>query len=284
MAESPPSTARLRKIGRTLRQIREEAGLTLNAAGRRIERSGSSLSLIEKGTQLLRLRDLKHILDVYDVDPDTHHALMTLAAQQHQQGWWDDFKDTIPADALDYTSLENDATHLDAFEMGFIPGLLQTEDYARSIVRSDLEEAQTSKMDGFLAFRMRRQQILDRSAPPRLRLVIDEAALRRTRGGRTVMREQLFKLLDDSQRQHITVQVLPFSCREDPGVTATFWMLDVGRPPILSSVLITHLTGRLHLEGKADLERYSAAFDRLRTSALTEPDSQSLIKRLVSDL
>jgi transcriptional regulator with XRE-family HTH domain len=282
MAESPPSTARLRKIGRVLRQIREEAGLTLNAAGRRIERSGSSLSLIEKGTQLLRLRDLKHILDVYDVDSDTHHALMTLAAQQHQHGWWEDFKDTISPAARDYASLEWSATHLDAFEMGFIPGLLQTEDYARSIVRSDLREAKSDKLERFLEFRMERQQILDRPAPPQLRLVIDEAALRRTRGSRAVMHEQLRKLLDSSQKPHITIQALPLSCVDDLEVSATFWMLDINRPPLLSTVLLTHLTGRLHLESESDLERYRSAFEQLRASALSEADSQALIERIVS--
>jgi hypothetical protein len=209
---------------------------------------------------------------------------MTLAEQQQQPGWWEDFKDTVSPGGIDYASLESDATHLDAFEMGFIPGLLQTEDYARSIIRSDLNEPKSGKLERYLSFRMARQQILDRPVPPELRLVLDEAALRRTRGGHAVMQEQLRKVLEHARKPHITLQVRPFSCADDPDVTASFWILDINRPPILSTALITHLTGRLLIECAADLTRYSAAFDRLRASALSEPHSQALIERILSGL
>ncbi|XVQ13909.1 helix-turn-helix domain-containing protein [Spirillospora sp. CA-255316] len=282
MAESPPSTARLRKIGRTLRQIREEAGLTLNAAGRRIERSGSSLSLIEKGTQLLRLRDLKHILDVYDVDPDTHRALMTLAAQQHQHGWWEDFKDIASRSDLDIASLERDATTLDSIETGFIPGLLQIEDYALAIMRAHVPEITPAKADRFVAFRMARQQILDRADPPHVRLVLDEAALRRGRGAPEVMRAQLQRLLHESERERVSLRVLPFASTADPGVNESFWLLNIGKPSILSTVLITYLTGRLLLEDDASIDRYREAFRHIRAAALCETRSRDLIQRIIS--
>jgi transcriptional regulator with XRE-family HTH domain len=284
MAESPPSTARLRKIGRVLRQIREEAGLTLNAAGRRIERSGSSLSLIEKGTQLLRLRDLKHILDVYDVDSDTHHALMTLAAQQHQHGWWEDFKDTISRQDLDYASLENDAARLQAVETRFIPGLLQTEDYARAIAHSDPGERDTRRADRFVEFRMQRQEILRRSSSPHLHVVIDEAALRRHWGGAHVMRVQLECLLDESHNDHVTLQVVPFACVAEARVSGTFMLLDVCHPPILSVILLDHLNGRWILETEEDLVRYRQAFAQVSAVALSESDTRGMIQRIISDL
>lgn len=284
MSEETPSSARLRRIGRTLRDLRESQRLTLKAAGRRIERSSGSLSLIENGLQPLRLRDLKHILDVYEVPADLHAALMELAHQSRQDGWWTNFKDLLSPPDLDYASLEYDATDLDAFEMGFVPGLLQTEEYARAIMRSDLAEAQPARASRFVAFRMARQRILDKSTPPRLRVVLDEAALRRVRGGPQVMRAQLNRLLDESHRDHVTVQVLPFSCTTDPGVSDTFWTLDIGQPAIFSAVLITHLNGRWILENEADIIRYRDAFERVRAVALSETDSRALIHRVISAL
>jgi len=284
MAESPPSTARLRKIGRTLRRIREDAGLTLNAAGRRMERSGSSLSLIEKGAQGLRLRDLKHILDVYDVDPDTRHALMTLAAQQHRSGWWDDFKDTVSPAARDYTSLENSADSIDWAEAGFIPGILQTEDYARAVIRAGLPEGQLSKAERLVAYRMAGQQLLSRPQAPRLRFVIDEAALRRIRGGRQVMRVQLNEMIERSRSDNITVRVVPFDCEVDPGYIGPFQILDVGRPPLLSVVLTDHLTGRSIIEDDSDITAYRAKFAKISAAALNENDSRTLIQQISSDL
>ncbi|GAA2408446.1 helix-turn-helix transcriptional regulator [Actinomadura vinacea] len=284
MAKPLPSTARRRKIGRVLRQIREDAGLTLNAAGRSMERSGSSLSLIEKGIQQLRLRDLKHILDVYDVAPDTRAALMTLAEQQQQLGWWEEFKDTISPAARDYASLESNATHLDAYEMGFIPGLLQTEDYARVVMHAGQVENNPAQAERFVVYRMARQQILDRTRTPRLHVVIDEAALRRKRGRRQVMQEQLVKLIEQSRRDDISLQVLPFDVESDPGDVTSFQILDIGRPAVLSTVLIDHLTGSWFMEEESIIAAYRASFRRLSAAALGELDSQKLVQRIVSDL
>jgi transcriptional regulator with XRE-family HTH domain len=284
MTEGPPSSARLRRIGRALRQIREESGYTLKAAGNRLERSGSSLSLIEKGMQSLRLRDLKFILDTYEAPPDLHQALMPLAQQEQQPGWWDDFADTVTRHDLDYASLEAHAARLDAFETGFVPGLLQTEEYARAVIGSAVAGLPPEKVERFVGFRLARQQILQSTPEPQLHVIMDEAALRRSRGGRHVMRDQLQKLLDHSQEEHITVQVLPFSLEADPDITETFWILDIGRPAILSAVLLTHLTGRVSLEAQAEIDHYNKAFARLRTASLSEAETRAWLLRIISEL
>ncbi|GAA2101674.1 helix-turn-helix domain-containing protein [Actinomadura alba] len=285
MPEEPPSSARLRRIGRTLRELREAKRMTLKAAGHRVERSSGSLSLIENGLQPLRLRDLKHILDVYGAPDGTLRVgLMELARQARQTGWWTDFKDVLSPSGLDYASLEYDATLLDAIETQFIPGLLQTEAYTRAVMESSLVERQIGKADQLVAFRMARQQILRRPDPPQLRTILDEATLRRVRGGREVMRAQLHQLLNESQRDHITLQVLPFSCMADPGINGASTMLEIGRPSILSAVLVDHLTGRLTLEDEADLVRYRETFERACAVALSETDSRTLIQRIISEL
>ncbi|MFF5257652.1 helix-turn-helix domain-containing protein [Actinomadura viridis] len=284
MAESPPSTARLREIGRTLRRVREEAGYTLKTAGRMIERSGSSLSLIENGVQQLRLRDLRYILDVYGVESDTHRALMTLAAQQQQRGWWEDFKDTVSPEALDYASLESSAERLHWAEATLVPGLFQTETYAHSVIKAGLAEDQLSKADRLVAYRMARQQLLESTHCPQLQVIIDEAALRRQRGGRGVMRSQLAKIIESSFHDRVTLQVLPFECEVDPAYINSFQIVEIGSPAILSVVLMDHLTGRLILEAEADVASYRAKFTHTLTAALSETDSRSLIQRIISEL
>jgi hypothetical protein len=259
--------------------------MTLKAAGHRVERSSGSLSLIENGLQPIRVRDLKHILDVYGVPEGAIRAgLLELARQSRQNGWWTDFKDLASPSDLDYASLEHDAALLKSIDTQFVPGLFQTEEYARAIMRSSLTESLLDKADRWVAYRMARQQILRKPSPPRLPVIIDEAALRRVRGGPQVMRAQLHRLLDESDQDHITLQVLPFSCTAESGVNGTFTMLEIGRPAIFGAVLIDHLTGRLTLEDEADLLRYHETFERTCAVALSEPDSRTLIQRMISEL
>jgi transcriptional regulator with XRE-family HTH domain len=284
MPDEPASTARLRHIGRTLRTIREREGKTQAAVRRKLDRSPASLSTIENGTLPLRPRDLKYILYEYGI-PDPERAnLVLLAEQERRTGWWNEFKDIASRADRDHASLEYHAAAIDTVEMQFVPGLLQTEDYARAIMRASLTESLLDNADRLVAFRMARQRILRSSDPPRLRFVIDEAALRRIRGGAKVMRAQLHRLLEESAADYVTVQVLPFAGTADPGVNVAFDLLEIGRPPILGIVLIDHLSGRLTLEDEADLVRYREAFARAAAVAQPETDSRTLINRIISEL
>jgi transcriptional regulator with XRE-family HTH domain len=141
MSEEPASTARLRHVGRTLRRIREGEGKTQAAMRRRLDRSPASLSTIENGALPLRPRNLKYILYEYGVVDPERANLVLLAEQERRPGWWDDFKDIASHADRDHASLEYDAAALDAVETQFVPGLLQTEDYARAIMRASLTES-----------------------------------------------------------------------------------------------------------------------------------------------
>src|SRR6266545_6810364 len=149
MPEEPASSARLRHIGRTLRRLREDEGKTLNAVRRRLDRSPASLSAIENGIQPVRPRDLGYILDEYGVIDPPRAGLLKLAEQERQHGWWLDFKDVLSPSALDYASLENDATAIDIAEVAFAPGLLQTPEYARAIMQSGLAANQLAQAERF---------------------------------------------------------------------------------------------------------------------------------------
>ncbi|MFA1548153.1 helix-turn-helix domain-containing protein [Actinomadura chokoriensis] len=283
MSEATLSTTRRRKIGRVLRQLREESGYTLKTAGSRLERSPSSLSQIENGVQWLRLRDLGFILDRYNVPTDLRAALMTLAEQDRQPGWWDAYKDLVTPEALDRASLEHDASRIISTETTFIPGLLQTESYARAVNFTRVPVRPDDVIDRYVAFRLARQKILRRDRPTSLEVVLDEAVLRRIRGGRQVMRSQLRRLLNESEQEHVLLQVLPLSVDPGPAYVGQFQLTELGNPTILSTVLTDHFTGQWILEDDKDIYQYHEKFTDLRTSALPESPSRELINRIISE-
>ncbi|MBC6461837.1 helix-turn-helix domain-containing protein [Actinomadura sp. HBU206391] len=204
---------RFRRIGETLRVIRQENGWTLETAGRVLDRSAASLSAIENGLQPIRPRDLKHILDEYGVtDPARRDPLLALAGQGRQKGWWHTFEQRLSPTTLDFASLESDATAIRSFELHVVPGLLQTREYATKVIGGSGVELRTSRaMEIEIDFRMARQRILTGTRPPQLSTVIGEAALRQMMGDQATMRRQLDKLLVASRLPHVHLQVLPFA-------------------------------------------------------------------------
>ncbi|TDC46430.1 XRE family transcriptional regulator [Actinomadura sp. KC345] len=284
MSEATLSTTRRRKIGRVLRRLREESGYTLKTAGKHLERSPSSLSQIENGVQWLRLRDLGFILDRYNVPTDLRAAMMTLAEQDRQPGWWDDYKDLVTPEALDRVSLEDSASGVIITETTFIPGLLQTEEYARTVIRGITPRHPATVIDRFVEFRLMRQRILDRLPATNLGVVLDEAALRRMRGGRQVMRSQLRRLVNQSERENMQLNVLPLAVDAGSDYAGQFELLDVGRPSILTVVLTEHLAGQAIIESTQETVHYRETFERIRSLSLHETASRDLINQIISEL
>ncbi|MES9542475.1 Scr1 family TA system antitoxin-like transcriptional regulator [Actinomadura sp. NPDC000600] len=267
-----------------LRRLREESGYTLKTAGGHLERSASSLSQIENGVQWLRLRDLGFILDRYAVPAPLRAALMTLAEQDRRPGWWDAYKDFVSPEALDYASVEDSAARIMITETTYIPGLLQTERYASALHQRQIPENPPESIERWVAFRLARQHILQAPRPPRLDVILDEAALRRMRGGRHTMRAQLRRLLNEMEREHLHLHVLPLDV--DPGTAygGQFELIEVGTPAILGIVLTDHLTGRWILEDDQHVSQYKAKFEEVRSLALCENASREVIERIISEL
>ncbi|MBW8481143.1 helix-turn-helix domain-containing protein [Actinomadura sp. PM05-2] len=263
--------------------MREGAGLTQEAAARRLERSASSLSLIENGVQSLRLRDLSHILDVYKADPSLRDRLLAIADQELQRGWWDGFKGLISADAIDYASVEFSASRIDAVD-GMIPGLLQTEDYVRAINVAAEPTADTKAIDHFVSFRMARQIILQRPYPTYLHVAVDEAAFRRVLGSRRVMRAQLVKILNECERENVTVNVLPLDRVPNPFYGSAFQNIQVGRPPLFTLTMIDRFSDRWVLDDEVQVTQHQARVEGVQRAALSKTGSCELIRRILSDL
>ncbi|WP_433175346.1 helix-turn-helix domain-containing protein [Actinoallomurus sp. CA-150999] len=278
-------TIRLRRLGMALRDHREAAGLTLDDAAHVLMRSPSSLSRIEKGLHHLPVRDLEYILGKYAVsDPAVTGRLFDWCRNGRKKGWWQRYATDLSPEMMDFIGLEADAIFIGLFELILIPGLLQTEAYIRALMEKGQFADDPERVDRLVAVRMHRQELLEGPNPPKFSTIVDEAALRRQIGGRSVMRAQLQHLTDISCLPHIGLQVIPFAAGTHPGVSGAFEILDVGDRGDLRIVTVDSLTAMSYREDESDVRAYGVAFDRLRSAALSELESQKLIAGLLSEL
>src|SRR5271170_3756183 len=212
---APPSggpTVPRRLLGAQLRRLREERGITLEDAGSVIRASGSKMSRLETGRVGFKDRDIADLLSFYEVtDEQQRGALRELARNASAHGWWHDYSDVLPAWFEAYVGLEEAATSSRAYEIQFVPGLLQTEDYARAVTLLGHEGAPPDEIEQRVALRMARQALLTGPQPAHLWAVLDEAVLRRPAGRPGVMRRQLQHILRAADRPNVTIQVIPFA-------------------------------------------------------------------------
>jgi transcriptional regulator with XRE-family HTH domain len=276
-------TIRLRRLGIALRNHREAAGLTLEDAARTLMRSPSSLSRIEKGLHHVPARDLEYILGKYGVsDPDVTDRLFDWCRNGRKKGWWQRYAADLSPETMDIIGLEADARSIDFFELILIPGLLQTEAYARAVITTGPFADDPARVDRLVAIRMRRQEILTRPEPPRLWAILDEAALHRQVGSSGTMHDQLRHLVGVADLVHVTLQVLPFRAGAYQGMTGAFKILAIGGRGDLQVVTVDSLTQMSYREEHEEVRTYATAFDHLRATALSETDSRVLIDGLLS--
>jgi transcriptional regulator with XRE-family HTH domain len=265
-----------------LRELRESRDLNLQKAARLLNRTPSSLSKLETGKRGIRRPALEHMLDRYELtDPDEREVLYKLARDSGKKGWWLRYESKLDSSTLDYISLEAEAGAVRSFQLHLIPGLLQTQQYAREVMGCDVSQGDAPDVDGLVEIRMRRQLILFGGQPPRLWAIVSEAALRQCFGGFEVMKEQLIQLIELSKLPNVTLQVLPFAVGGHAGLNGSFTMLTTND---LSVVLVENLRTSWYLEDRDEIASYDVVFDHLRAVALSPSDSRSLIERLVSEL
>jgi transcriptional regulator with XRE-family HTH domain len=279
------TTVRLRRLGAQLRRLREARGLTLEEAGEQMERSLSSLSKIETGRVTVRVRDLRVILDFYEVaDENQREWMIRLARDARKRGWWQEYGDVLSSAYQDFIDLESEASVIRNFETILIPGLLQTADYARAVIEAVPLPRSRQNIDQLVKVRMERQEVLSRPDPLQLWVIVDEAALRRPFGGRETMRGQLRRLGEAVRSGNMTLQVLPYVSGAHAGVNGPFVILEFAERYESDVVLVENLTSGLYLEREEEIRRYNVVFDHLRASALSTADSTALIERLLKEL
>lgn len=278
--ESFGPTARRMVLGTQLRRLREREGVTRAEAGYSIRASESKISRMELGRVGFKERDVVDLLTMYGVDdPTEREVFVDLVKASNQPGWWNRYNDLLPRWFDDYVGLEEAAQRIQTYELQFVPGLLQTEDYARAIVSHGRPESRDDDVERRVAIRMRRQKLLNRPEAPRLWAVIDESVLHRPIGGRKVFKEQLDKLLEMTMMSHISLQVVPFRL-SGYSAEGAFTLLRFAEPELPNVVYIEHLAGALYLDKLADFESYSRAMDRLAVDAETPERSRATIAKI----
>ena len=271
----PTSTAR-RELGEELRRLRgERKGATIAHA---LGWSESKLSRIETARIGIRDSDLDHLLAVVEAPPGDRRRLRELARRGRARVWWTPYRSSLTEPYDEYVALEAEATALCEWEAQLVPGLLQTDEYARSVIEAGADRADPDVIETRVHLRMNRQSALSREGAPRLCVVLDEAVLRREVGGRGVLRRQLRRLFDACDRPGIELQVLPFEAGVHGALTGSFLILEFGpgRPAVVHS---EGVTGGVFRTREAELAIYRKVFADLRNRSLSRPDSRRLIAR-----
>jgi transcriptional regulator with XRE-family HTH domain len=282
--QSGAPTVRRMVLGAQLRRLREAAEISRADAGYAIRASESKMSRIELGKVGFKDRDVADLLTVYGVNDDEERdVFLSMVKESNLPGWWHRYGDVIPTWFNDYVGLEESASRIQAFEHQFIPGLLQTEEYARAVVTHGNPDRATAEDERRIVLRMQRQRVLARPSAPRLWVVIDESVLHRPIGGRTVLRDQIDHLLRVSKLPHISLQVLTFAHSTNPAEGA-FTLLRFAEAELPTAVYVEHLTGALYLDRLDEIEKYSRALDRLAVDAETPDNSRHLLTKMREEI
>lgn len=272
-------------LGAHLRQMREDAGITRADAGWEIRSSESKVSRMELGRVGFKERDVADLLTLYGLKEGPERTrLLELARDANNPGWWHRYGDVLPNWFQSYLGLEAAAQLIRTYEIQFVPGLLQTTEYARAVVQVGRGPMPSEEIERRVAVRMSRQKVLDRPRPLRLWAVIDEAALRRPMGGDEVMRAQIESLIEAARLPHITLQIMPFSAGVRVAAGGAFSILQFPDQDLSNVVYIEHLTSALYLDKLEDLDQYAAAMDALCVTAPEPKRTHDILQRILKDL
>jgi transcriptional regulator with XRE-family HTH domain len=283
MVEHSP-TVRRRRLALELRRLREAAKLTCEEVADHLECSASKISRVETGRVSVSPRDVRDMLELYGVPIAQRERLVQLARDSRQKGWWHAFSDTMQPQFATYVGLESAASEIRIYEVSLIPELLQTEDYARVVIRSGMMSSPNEDIERQVQLRMARQPAITRADPPKVWAVLDEAALRRQVGGPGLMRLQLEHLLAQAALSNVAVQVIPFGGGAHPAMGRPFIILVFPERVDTDVVYLEDLTSALYLEDVAEVDRYNVFFNHLRATALSFDDSSALITSVLKEM
>ena len=281
--EDRGSTVPRRLLGRHLRQLREEAGITVRGACKALEWSGQKLWRIEKGLTSMRALDVKAMCEVYGADEKTVEALTALAKATKDRGWWHAYGDTVPAWFELYVSMEQAATGLRVYEPDLVPGLLQTPEYARIVIKAGEPKLPDEEADRRVQLRITRQLLLNRTLPPppRLDVILGEATFIRMQSKPDDMRDQLLHLLKMMKKPGISVSILPQTTLSPVINTGAFTILDFpmtgGRPSEPTTIYCQGLTGALYLDQEHEIATFEELWASIADDALSGQDAVNFI-------
>jgi transcriptional regulator with XRE-family HTH domain len=275
MKTRPSPTVRRRRLGIELRRLREEAGLKIEQVARALECAPSTVSRMETGQVFVRPRDLRAMLELYRVNDGRQDRLLELARQAQLRGWWHGHGDV----AGTFVRLEAAAASIRSYEALVVPGLLQTEQYAREVLRKVRPDLAADAIEERVSFRMLRQSQL-RDDPPELWAILDEAVVCRPIGGQEVMREQLNRLVLAAEQPTVRLQILPFSAGGHSGLGGPFAIIDFAQPDDSQLVYLEQSESILYIEDITHIELYTRRFKHLLDSAMDLTESKAFLASL----
>ena len=287
-SEAPPGsgpTVRRILLGSQLRRLREARQITRDQAGYTIRASDSKISRMELGRVPFKERDVADLLTLYQVTDEAERApLLALASAASVPGWWHRYGDVLADWFQPYLGLEEAASIVRTYEVQFVPGLLQTAGYARSVIAAGDPGTPAAEIERRVAMRMARQQVLTRPDPPRLWAVVDEAALRRPIGGTGIMRAQLQALTEKIRLDNIILQVMPFRFGGHAAESGAYTILRFPEPDLPDVVYLEHLTSAVYLDKRSDVDRYLQAMERLCAQAEPRGRTPAILAAIRDDI
>lgn len=263
-----------------MRQHREAAGVTIESVAEQLECSASKISRIETGHTMASVRDVRDMLEIYGVSDAERDELIQIAREARQKGWWHPFS-TVLTGA--YVGLEAAAGSIRAYEQQVVPGLLQTEEYARALIRGARPDITVEEVEKRVRVRRNRQSLLSQDDPIDLWVVLDETVVSRPVGGDATMRTQLEYLVEAADLPNVTLQILPFEAGAHAGMDGSFTILDFPEPGDPAVVYAENATGGLFLEKNDELQKYVFIFDHIRAAAIRPEESVALIAKLAKE-
>ncbi|MFF2504263.1 helix-turn-helix domain-containing protein [Streptomyces sp. NPDC058067] len=281
------STVLARKLGGELLRLRDEAGLTQPQAAAALSATAAKVAKMERGWVPFRDPDIRVLCDLYGVtDAKALARLMSLAKadrdRRKAKGWWNQYPEL--RSLVEYVALEDIATSVRTWQGAFVPGLLQTPDYARALAVGNADWDDPDEIERFVEAKVARQVRLTDGSPLSLWAIVGEGALRQLVGGREVMRVQLAHLLESSRLPHVKLQVVPFLAGSHPGMTSAFSVVSFAEPGAMDVVYMDTTSSTLWLESEADAARHNVTFERIARNGLALRDSIDLIERIRKEL
>jgi len=268
-----------RELGRLMRALRTNAGMTIDQVAAKLLISPSKVSRIETGFRSVPLRDVRDLCDLYQVIGSERDYLLELAREGRRQGWWQSYD--LPY--APYVGLEAGATSINVYHGAVVPGLLQTADYARAIAERGTPPGGPDLIERTVGARLRRQRLLTQANPPRLHAIMDEAVLHRIVGHPAIMKAQLESIVEKTRLPNVTVQVIPYEVGSYPALDSSFTILDLPSPTP-GIVYVEGLFGFIYLQGQRDIEQFQQVFFEMREIAAGEQESTALITAVSKDL
>src|SRR5215475_7072044 len=276
-ARSGPTILRM-ALGAQLRRLREASDLTTGEAAEAIRATHSKISRLERGRSAARQRDVADLLTLYGVtDPAEREQMLALTRQAATPGWWQPYNDILPRWLELYIGLEQAASIIRCYEVQFVHGLMQTEDYARAVICISNAHAPAEEIDRRVSLRMQRQQQLTRPGAPKLWAVLDEAALCRSPDGPQVMRAQLQHLLQLTDLPNVTLQIVPFRSGPHAAAGGPFTILRFPEPDLPDVVYLEQLNSAVYLDQPADVIDYVTVMDQLCVQAAMGAASRDML-------